>query len=75
MNGGAVKKFGNDKFEQSHSAEKKWESLIVSKMWKGGPCCFGKTFYLMLEALDALKMKYQVHMVKVHNAQKVDRSR
>ena len=22
-------------------------------------------FYLMLEALDALKMKYQVHMVKV----------
>ena len=31
-------------------------------------------FYLMLEALDALKMKYLVHMVKVHNAQKVDQS-
>ena len=27
----------------------------------GGPFCFGMAFYLMLEALDALKMKYQVH--------------
>ena len=32
---------------------------------KSGPFCFGMAFYLMLEALDALKMKYQVHMVKV----------
>ena len=25
---------------------------------KSGPFCFGMAFYLMLEALDALKMKY-----------------
>ena len=30
---------------------------------KSGP--FGMAFHLMLEALDALKMKYLVHMVKV----------
>ena len=29
------------------------------------PFGFGMAFYLMLEALDALKMKYYVHMVKV----------
>ena len=38
-------------------------SLTVSKKWKGGPFCFGMAFYRMLEALDALKMKYYVHMV------------
>ena len=43
----------NEKFEQSHSAEKKGESLIVSK--KSGPFCFGMAFYLMLEAFDALE--------------------
>ena len=45
--------WGTKKFSgkyQSHSAEKK-ESL-------SGPFCFGMAFYLMLEALDALKMKY-----------------
>ena len=46
------KKFGKN---QSHSAEKKEESLSVEK---SGPFCFGMAFYLMLEALDALKMKY-----------------
>ena len=35
---------------KSHSAEK---------------CKRGDAFYLMLDALDALKMKYYVHMVKV----------
>ena len=40
---------------QSHSAEKKEGSLSVEK---SGPLCFGMAFYLMLEALDALKMKY-----------------
>ena len=25
---------------------------------KSGPFCFGMAFYLMIEALDALKMKY-----------------
>ena len=30
---------------------------------KSGPFCFGMAFYLMLEALDAFKMKYYVHMV------------
>ena len=57
---------------------KKGESLIVSKKVERGNAlefCFGMAFYPMLEALDALKMKYQVHMVKVHNAQKLDRSR
>ena len=40
-------------------------SLTVSKkggkshsVEKSGPFCFGIAFYLMLEALDALKMKY-----------------
>ena len=41
------------KGEKSHSVE------------KSGPFCFGMAFYLMLEALNALKMKYKVHMVKV----------
>ena len=39
------------KGEKSHSVEKRGK-------WKGGPFCFGMAFYLMLEALDALKMKY-----------------
>ena len=40
---------------QSHSAEKKGKSHSVEK---SGPFCFGMAFYLMLEALDALKKKY-----------------
>ena len=44
------------------------ESLIAPKKWKGGPFCFRIVF---LEALGAFKMKYQVLLVKVHNAQKV----
>ena len=50
----------------SLTVPKKGECLIVSKKWEGGPFCFGMAFYLMLEALDALKMKYIEHMVKVH---------
>ena len=53
----------------SFTVSKKGGSLKESKK------SFGMAFYLMLEALDALKMKYWVHMVKVHNAQIVDRSR
>ena len=44
--------------EQSHSAEKKGKSHSVEKKVERGPFCFGMAFYLMLEALDALKMKY-----------------
>ena len=50
--GGTIKKFGKKsvsvpkKGGKSHSVE------------KSGPFCFGMAFYLMLEALDALKMKY-----------------
>ena len=45
--GGAIKKLRKkQKFEQSHSVE------------KSGLFCFGMAFYLMLEASDALKMKY-----------------
>ena len=51
--GGTIKKFRKkisltvpNKGGKSHSAE------------KSGPLCFGMAFYLMLEALDALKMKY-----------------
>ena len=51
--GGTIKKFR--KKNQSHSAEKKEESLSVEK---SEPFCFGMVFYLMFEALDALKMKY-----------------
>ena len=36
----------------------------MSHSVESGPFCFGMAFYLMLEALDALKMKYKVHMVK-----------
>ena len=42
---------------KSHSFEK-GESLIVSKKVERGPFCFGMVFYLMLEALDALKIKH-----------------
>ena len=42
----------------SLTVPKKGENLIVSKKWKGGTFCFGMAFYLMLEALDAFKMKY-----------------
>ena len=48
----------NEKLKQSHRAEKKRESLIVSRKVEKGPFCFGMAFYLMLETLDALKMKY-----------------
>ena len=51
--GGTIKKFRKKisvtvpkKGGKSHSVE------------KSGPFCFGMAFYLMLEALDALKMKY-----------------
>ena len=40
---------------QSHSAKKGRKSHRVKK---SGPFCFAMAFYLMLEALDALKMKY-----------------
>ena len=40
---------------QSHSAENGGKSHSVEK---SGPFCFGMASYLMLEALDALKMKY-----------------
>ena len=42
--GGTINKISEK--NQSHSVE------------KSGPFCFGMAFYLMLEALDALKMKY-----------------
>ena len=32
--------------------------VSVSKKVEWGPFCFGMAFYLMLEALDVLKMKY-----------------
>ena len=51
--GGTIKKISEK--NQSHSAEKGGKSHIVEK---SGPFCFGMAFYLMLEALDALKMKY-----------------
>ena len=40
---------------QSHSSEKGGKSHSVEK---SGPFCIGMAFYLMLEALNALKMKY-----------------
>ena len=57
---GAIKQsFGKKwKMRTVSQCRKKGERLIVSKKWKGGPFCFGMAFYLMLEALDALKMKY-----------------
>ena len=51
--GGTIKKIR--KKNQSHSAEKGGKAHGVEK---SGPFCFGMAFYLMLEALDALKMKY-----------------
>ena len=51
--GGTIKK--NSEKNQSHSVEKRGKSHSVEK---SGPFCFGMAFYLMLEALDALKMKY-----------------
>ena len=47
--GGTIKKISEK--NQSH-CRKKEESLSVEK---SGPFCFGMAFYLMLEALDALK--------------------
>ena len=59
---GEQKKFGNkqeqEKFEQSYSVEKKRKVSYCRKEWKGRLVCFGMAFYLMLEALDALKIKY-----------------
>ena len=56
---GAIEKIPekNGKVEVSQ-CRKKGESLIVSKKVERGIFCFGMAFYLMLEALDALKMKY-----------------
>ena len=51
--GGTIEKFR--KKNQSHSAEKRGKSHSVKN---NGPFCFGMAFYLMLEALDALKMEY-----------------
>ena len=51
--GGTIKKISEK--NQSHSAEKGGKSHRVEK---SGPFCFGMAFYLMLEALDALKKKY-----------------
>ena len=51
--GGTIKKISEK--NQSHGAEKVGKSHSVEK---SGPFCFGMAFYLMLEALDALKMKY-----------------
>ena len=51
--GGTIKKFGKKSVLR---CRKKEESLIVSK--KVDPSYFGMAFYFMLEALDALKMKY-----------------
>ena len=51
--GGTMKKISEKK--SVSQCRKKEESLSVEK---SGPCCFGMAFYLMLEALDALKMKY-----------------
>ena len=66
---GAINKFrGKMRSLNSFTVPKKRKSLIVSKKaleW----------LFISLEALDALKMKHLVHMVKVYNAQNVDRSR
>ena len=51
--GGTIKKSEKN---QSHSAEKKRGKSHSFE--KSGPLCFGMAFHLMLEALDALKMKY-----------------
>ena len=60
MDGGNNKKISekNEKFEQSHSAEKRGKVSKKESVEKSGPFCFGMAFYLMLEALDALKMKF-----------------
>ena len=50
--GGTIKKIRKKSVSQ---CRKKEESLSVEKR---GPFCFGMAFYLMLEALDALKMMY-----------------
>ena len=48
---------------KSHSAEK------LERGW------IAMALYFMLEALDAFKIKYQVHLIKVHSAQKVEHTR
>ena len=58
--GGALKKF-RKKMKNLNSLtvpKKGGKSHSVEKKWKGGLFCFGMAFYLMLEALDALKIKY-----------------
>ena len=50
--GGTIKKIRK---KISLTVPKKGKSQSVEK---SGPFCFGMAFYLMLEALDALKMKY-----------------
>ena len=55
----------NENFEQSCSAEKA----------KTGIFCYGMGLHIMLEALDAFKIKYGEFIVKTpHSAQKVDHS-
>ena len=61
---------------KSHKAEKRWgKSHSAEKSKNGVPFCFGMVLYFRLEGLDVFKMKYLELLVKVHNAQKVDRSR
>ena len=50
---GGTKKFGKKLVSQCRKRRGKSHSVE-----KSGPFCFGMAFYLMLEALDALKMKY-----------------
>ena len=48
--------------------KKKSEKISLTVPKKSGPFCFGMAFYLMLDPLDALKMKIHMellHMVKV----------
>ena len=64
---GARKKFGKMRNLNSLTVPKKrGKSHSVAKKWKRGSFYFGMAFYHMLEALDALEMKYLVHIVKVH---------
>ena len=52
--GGTIKKI-RKKINLTVPKKKRGKSHSVEK---SGPFCFGMAFYLMLEALDALKMKY-----------------
>ena len=55
--GGTIKKFRkNMRILNSLTVPKKRGKSQCRKKWKGRPFCFGMAFYLMLEALDALKI-------------------